>query len=73
MDKNPHEIQGIKSYDGYCCRTGKPGVCCATTGLGRTNLITRVTSAYANQIPLLIITAQTPLATLRHTLRSSSS
>ncbi len=57
-----HETGAVFMADGYACRTGKLGVCCATTGPGTTNLITGVASAYANQIPMLIITAQTPLA-----------
>lgn len=56
-----HETGAVFMADGYACRTGKLGVCCATTGPGSTNLITGVASAYANQIPLLIITAQTAL------------
>ncbi|WP_211164274.1 thiamine pyrophosphate-binding protein [Shewanella salipaludis] len=57
-----HETGAVFMADGYASRTGKLGVCCATTGPGTTNLITGVASAYANQIPLLIITAQTPLS-----------
>ncbi|GIX22592.1 MAG: acetolactate synthase [Gammaproteobacteria bacterium] len=37
------------------------GVCCATTGPGATNAITGVAAAYDNDIPLLVLTAQTPL------------
>ncbi|MFK5986986.1 MAG: thiamine pyrophosphate-binding protein [Pseudomonadota bacterium] len=47
--------------DGYARVTGKLGVCCATTGPGTTNLITGVASAYADNIPLLVITPQTAL------------
>ena len=47
--------------DGYARNSGKLGVCCATTGPGATNLITGVASAYENNIPLLVITAQTSL------------
>jgi acetolactate synthase-1/2/3 large subunit len=49
--------------DGYTRETGKLGVCCATTGPGATNLITGVASAYADEIPMLVITAQTQLNT----------
>ena len=49
--------------DGYARNTGKLGVCCATTGPGATNLITGVASAYENNIPMLVITAQTALST----------
>ena len=43
--------------DGYARETGRVGVCCATTGPGATNLITGVASAYADFVPLLVITA----------------
>ena len=57
-----HETGAVFMADGYAYSTGKLGVCCATTGPGSTNLITGVASAYANHIPMLVITAQTPLA-----------
>lgn len=49
--------------DGYARNSGKLGVCCATTGPGATNLITGVASAYENNVPMLVITAQTALST----------
>lgn len=57
-----HETGAASMADGYARETGKIGVCCATTGPGATNLITGVASAYAEHIPLLVITAQTSLA-----------
>ncbi len=57
-----HETGAAFMADGYYTQTGKLGVCCATTGPGATNLVTGVASAYVNHIPLLVITAQTPLA-----------
>lgn len=58
-----HETGAAFMADGYARETGKLGVCCATTGPGATNLITGVASAYADNIPMLVITAQTPLHT----------
>ncbi|MEZ5482828.1 MAG: thiamine pyrophosphate-binding protein [Porticoccaceae bacterium] len=58
-----HETGAAFMADGYSRNTGKLGVCCATTGPGATNLITGVASAYENNIPLLVITAQTALST----------
>lgn len=58
-----HEASAVFAADGYTKQTGKLGVCCATTGPGATNLITGVANAYANHVPLLIITAQTALPT----------
>ncbi len=58
-----HETGAAFMADGYARNTGKLGVCCATTGPGATNLITGVASAYENNIPMLVITAQTALST----------
>jgi len=58
-----HEAGGAFMADGYARETGRIGVYCATTGPGATNLITGVASAYADHVPLLVITAQTPLPT----------
>lgn len=56
-----HECGAAFMADGYARETGKIGVVCSTTGPGATNLITGVASAYADEIPMLVITAQTPL------------
>ena len=56
-----HESGAAFMADGYARETGKIGVCCSTTGPGSTNLITGVAAAYADNIPMLVITAQTPL------------
>ncbi len=58
-----HETGAAFMADGYARETGKLGVCCATTGPGATNMITGIASAFQDQIPLLAITAQTPLRT----------
>ena len=57
-----HETGAAFMADGYATNALKIGVCCATTGPGATNLITGVASAYANRVPVLVITAQTHLA-----------
>lgn len=54
-----HESGAAFMADGYARETGKLGVCCATTGPGATNMLTGVASAYMDNIPLLVITAQT--------------
>ncbi len=56
-----HECGAAFMADGYYRETGKMGVVCATTGPGATNLITGISSALADEIPILAITAQTPL------------
>lgn len=58
-----HETGAAFMADGYARETGKLGVCCATTGPGATNMITGVASAYQQYVPLLVLTAQTPLDT----------
>ena len=56
-----HECGAAFMADGYYRETGKMGVVCSTTGPGATNLVTGVASALAEDTPLLVITAQTPL------------
>ncbi|MEQ6341960.1 MAG: thiamine pyrophosphate-binding protein [Gammaproteobacteria bacterium] len=58
-----HETGAAFMAEGYARETGRLGVCCATTGPGATNLITGVASAYQENIPLLVITAQAPITT----------
>lgn len=57
-----HESGAAFMADGYFRNSGKLGVCCTTTGPGATNAITGVSVAYENDIPMLVITAQTPLS-----------
>jgi acetolactate synthase-1/2/3 large subunit len=56
-----HESGAAFMADGYSRETGRLGVCCATTGPGSTNMLTGVASAYADQVPMLVITPQTSL------------
>lgn len=56
-----HESGAAFMADGYARETGRLGVCCSTTGPGATNLITGVASALADNVPMLVITAQTAL------------
>lgn len=58
-----HESGAAFMAEGYSRETGKLGVCCGTTGPGSTNMITGVASAYADNVPLLVLTPQTPLPT----------
>lgn len=69
-----HEAGAAYMADGYARETGRLGVCCSTTGPGTTNLITGVASAYADRIPMLVITAQTALPNFgKRGLQDSSS
>lgn len=56
-----HESGAAFMAEGYARETGKLGVCCSTAGPGATNLLTGVASAYADGIPMLVISAQTSL------------
>jgi len=68
-----HETGSAFMADGYWRNSGKLGVCCSTTGPGATNLLTGVASAYENNIPMLVITAQTALSSFGSgTLQESS-
>ncbi len=53
-----HEANAGHAASGYARITGRPGVCIATSGPGATNLITAIATAYADSIPLVIITGQ---------------
>ncbi|OGS08531.1 MAG: hypothetical protein A2270_11090 [Elusimicrobia bacterium RIFOXYA12_FULL_51_18] len=57
-----HEEGAAFMADGYARVSGKLGVCCATTGPGATNLITGVACAYADSIPMLVLTAQVAIS-----------
>lgn len=57
-----HEAGAAFMADGYARISGQLGVCMATTGPGSTNLITGVASAFADSIPLLVLTGQVSTA-----------
>ncbi len=56
-----HEQAAAFAADGYARVTGKPGVCLGTSGPGATNLITGLTSAMMDSIPVVAFTGQVPL------------
>lgn len=53
-----HEQGAIHAADGYARVTGRVGVCFATSGPGATNLITGLSNAHMDSIPLVCITGQ---------------
>jgi acetolactate synthase-1/2/3 large subunit len=53
-----HEQAAAFAADGYARVTGKPGVCLGTSGPGATNLITGLTSAMMDSIPVVALTGQ---------------
>jgi len=53
-----HEQGAAHMAEGYARATGKMGVCIATSGPGATNLITGITDAKMDSVPILAITGQ---------------
>ncbi|WP_077301905.1 acetolactate synthase large subunit [Virgibacillus pantothenticus] len=53
-----HEQGSIHAAEGYARVTGKPGVVIATSGPGATNLVTGITDAMMDSLPLVIFTGQ---------------
>ncbi len=53
-----HEQGAAHAADGYARATGKVGVCMATSGPGAMNLVTGLTTAYMDSIPIVAITGQ---------------
>ncbi|WP_039944382.1 acetolactate synthase large subunit [Thermicanus aegyptius] len=53
-----HEQGAIHAAEGYARVSGKPGVVIATSGPGATNLITGLTDAMIDSLPLVVITGQ---------------
>ncbi len=52
------EQNAAHAASGQARISGKPGVCCVTSGPGATNVITGIATAYADSIPLICITGQ---------------
>ena len=52
------EQNAAHSASGEARMTSKPGVCAVTSGPGATNIITGIATAYADSIPLVVITGQ---------------
>lgn len=55
-----HEQGAVHAADGYARASGKVGVCLVTSGPGATNTVTGIATAYADSIPLVVITGQVP-------------
>jgi len=55
-----HEQGAVHAADGYARATGKTGVCLVTSGPGATNTVTGIANAYADSIPVVILTGQVP-------------
>src|SRR3954465_7570464 len=55
-----HEQGAGHAAEGYARSTGKPGVVLVTSGPGATNMVTALTDALMDSIPLVCITGQVP-------------
>jgi acetolactate synthase I/II/III large subunit len=53
-----HEQGAIHAAEGYARISGKPGVVIATSGPGATNIVTGLTDAMIDSIPLVVFTGQ---------------
>lgn len=53
-----HEQAAVHAADGYARATGKVGVCMVTSGPGATNLVTGISTANSDSVPLVCITGQ---------------
>lgn len=59
-----HEQGASHAADGYARSTGKVGVCFATSGPGATNLVTGISTAYMDSIPIVAITCNVGVSLL---------
>ena len=59
-----HEQGASHAADGYARSTGKVGVCLATSGPGATNLVTGISTAYMDSIPMVAITCNVGVSLL---------
>ncbi|GAX88089.1 acetolactate synthase I/II/III large subunit [Lebetimonas natsushimae] len=55
-----HEQGAVHMADGYARATGKVGVAMVTSGPGITNATTGIATAYADSVPMVIISGQVP-------------
>lgn len=61
-----HEQGAGFMADGYARVTGKPGVCFVITGPGITNILTAMGQAYADSMPMLVISSVNERSRLGH-------
>ncbi|TSA19572.1 MAG: biosynthetic-type acetolactate synthase large subunit [Betaproteobacteria bacterium] len=59
-----HEQAAVHAADAYARSTGQVGVALVTSGPGATNAVTGIATAYADSIPMVVITGQVPTAAI---------
>ncbi len=57
-----HEQAAVHAADGYARATGRVGVAMVTSGPGFTNAVTGLATAYADSVPMVVISGQVPLS-----------
>ena len=62
--RTSHEQGAAHAADGYARRSGKVGVCFATSGPGATNLVTGIATAYMDSVPMVAMTCNVGLPLL---------
>ena len=55
-----HEQGAGHAAEGYARSSGKPGVALVTSGPGATNIVTALTDAYMDSVPIVCISGQVP-------------
>ena len=55
-----HEQGAGHAAEGYARSSGKPGIVLVTSGPGATNVVTALTDAYMDSVPLVCISGQVP-------------
>jgi len=55
-----HEQGAGHAAEGYARSSGKPGVAIVTSGPGATNIVTALTDAYMDSVPIVCISGQVP-------------
>lgn len=57
-----HEQCAAHAAEGYARVSGQVGVCMATSGPGATNLVTGITDAHSDSVPIVALTGQVPVS-----------
>ncbi len=55
-----HEQAAAHAADAYARITGKPGICISTAGPGAMNLVMGVSTAFKDNVPMIVITGDVP-------------
>jgi acetolactate synthase-1/2/3 large subunit len=59
-----HEQGAGHMAEGFAHATGRPGVAMVTSGPGATNIVTALSDAYMDSVPIVVITGQVPYSVI---------